>query len=45
MTQTKLFDYEKRMIKEFSEMKPIVCDIVIADKIKKLNEVENGRVL
>ena len=35
MKQTKLFDYEKRMIKELYEMKPIVCDVVLADKLKR----------
>lgn len=36
MNQTKLLDYEKRIIKEFGEMKPIVCDVALADKMKEV---------
>lgn len=41
MKQTKLFEYEKRIIYECKQMKPIVCDVVLADKMKRM--VKDGK--
>jgi len=45
--QTTLFNYEKKIINELNNYNycnsGVICDVSLADKIKKLNEVKNGK--
>jgi hypothetical protein len=46
MIQTTLFPVEKKILKELQHYNycnsGVICDVALADKIKKINEVENG---
>ena len=46
MNQTTLSNYEEERLKELQHYNycnsGIICDVALTDKIKKLNEVENG---